>query len=244
MAPSPSSSSRTASAGGSRIPRAARGKVDAGGAWVSADVLSRPVLKSRLLPAAASVLGPAEIGYHAQCLPLFPLLGAPVPVLLPRTHAVLLGPAERRSIEALGLSREDLLRPIPRPPAPEPPAAGEIHRITRDTRERLDALEPDLSAIDPTLAGALETARKKVAHQLEQLSGRIRKASENRDTVAERRRRRLEAWLAPGGVPAERVYPPLVPLLSYGRQALEGLAAATREDGDGVRIVDLGLQAD
>jgi bacillithiol biosynthesis cysteine-adding enzyme BshC len=220
---------------------AALRRIDAGTAWASADVMTRPVLKSRLLPTAASIVGPGEIAYHAQLMPLFEVLETPRPVLLSRTHAVLLGPAERRSIEALGISREDLLLEIPRPEAPEPEASHELRQITRETEARLDRLEEHLAQIDPTLSGALENTRKKVAHQLESLSGRIRKATDNRDALADRRRTRLETWLLPGGTPAERVYPPLTPMLSYGRLAVEGLAAAVDEEGDGVRVVDLGL---
>ncbi|MGH9368873.1 MAG: bacillithiol biosynthesis protein BshC, partial [Thermoanaerobaculia bacterium] len=84
-------------------PEQALRQVREGTAFPSADVLTRPVLKSFLIPAAASVLGPAEIAYHAQSLPLFPILGAKPPVLLPRSHLVLLGPAERRAAEALGI---------------------------------------------------------------------------------------------------------------------------------------------
>jgi uncharacterized protein YllA (UPF0747 family) len=219
---------------------AGRARLDANAAWASADVLTRPVLKSRLIPAAASILGPAEIAYHAQLLPLFDVLETPRPVLLPRTHAVLLGPAERRSIEALGIPREDLLLPIPKAEVPEPEASHELRRITRETQERLDNLEAYLARIDPTLSGALDTTKKKVAHQLEALSGRIRKATDSRDAVADRRRTRLETWLLPGGTPAERVYSPLTPMLSYGRPAAEALAAAANEEGDGVRLLDLG----
>jgi hypothetical protein len=134
-----------------------------------------------------------------------------------------------------------LLLEIPRPEAPEPEASHELRQITRETEARLDRLEEHLAQIDPTLSGALENTRKKVAHQLESLSGRIRKATDNRDALADRRRTRLETWLLPGGTPAERVYPPLTPMLSYGRLAVEGLAAAVDEEGDGVRVVDLGL---
>ncbi|MDQ5858061.1 MAG: bacillithiol biosynthesis BshC, partial [Acidobacteriota bacterium] len=59
-------------------------RIGSGEARVSADVLTRPVLKSLVLPAAVSVLGPSEIAYHAQSLPLFPLFEAPVPILVPR----------------------------------------------------------------------------------------------------------------------------------------------------------------
>ena len=63
---------------------AAAARIESGQAWPSADVITRPVLKSYLLPMAVSILGPAEIAYHAQSLPLFSLFGIPRPVLIPR----------------------------------------------------------------------------------------------------------------------------------------------------------------
>src|SRR5205823_7924076 len=161
-----------------KSPEETEAALSKGSAWISTDVLTRPVFKSFLLPAAASVLGAAEIAYHAESLALFPGFGLTPPVLLPRSHLVLLGPPERRAAEALGIAPEDLLQP---PPPPEPPAIPELERlasIAYEVDEKLSALEPGVRDQDPTLAGALETARKKVAYQIEQLRERIRKAAD------------------------------------------------------------------
>src|SRR5262249_37554378 len=163
-----------------------------GSAWISTDVLTRPVFKSFLMPCAASVLGASEIGYHAQSLPLFHLLGVREPVLLPRSHLVLLGPPERRAAEALGIAPEDLLRPVPPPQSPSIPAAEHLRRTTDEIQTGLAALDPGLSRLDPTLSGALENARKKVMHQLDQLMERIRKAAERKDETTSSRRSKLE----------------------------------------------------
>src|SRR5439155_163362 len=167
---------------------------------VSADVLTRPVLKSVVLPVAASVLGPSEIAYHAQSLTLFPIFDAPLPVLLPRTFLVVRGAAERRAAQALGVADEDLL--APRAAAREAAVVPQADRVC-EIAQRLDAematLAPEVEALDPTLAGALETARRKAAYQLEQLGERMRKAAERKDEVALARRRRLETMLLPGG---------------------------------------------
>ena len=211
-----------------------------GSAWISTDVLTRPAFKSFLLPAAASVLGASEIAYHAQALALFPVFDLPRPVLLPRSHLVLLGPPERRAAEALGISPENLLQPVP--PA-EPPAIPEVDRLRRTTDEiqlRLSSLDAGLSQLDPTLSGALDTARRKVTHQLDQLMERIRKAAERKDETTSNRRTRLEVMLLPLGAPAERVYPPLVPLLAYGREALATIRQAAAGSLRGSEIVNMG----
>jgi uncharacterized protein YllA (UPF0747 family) len=212
-----------------------------GQAWPSADVLTRPVLKSWLFPMAASVLGAAEIAYHAQSLPIFALFGVPAPVLVPRTHVVLRGPAERRLIDGLGVAERDLLALPPVAPA-EVPGAVELATLEKETADRLAALAPRLEQVDASLAGALETAKKKISYQLEQLAEKGRKAAERRDDVAAGRRRRLENALLPGGVPAERVYPPLSPMLTWGNELRGALEAAVGRSTEGAAVVDLGLE--
>ncbi len=220
-------------------------RVRAGEGFPSADVITRPALKSYLFPMAVSVLGAAEIAYHAQSLPIFPLLGVRPPVLVPRTHVVLRGPAERRLAEQLGIAEEELLQPPPAaPPVPVPQAdalAGLAGGVERD----LAALGPELAKLDASLTGALENAAKKIAYQFEQLADRARKAAERQGDVASNRRKRLERALLPsrGPIPAERIYPPLSPMLAFGREdVLAGLRRVAGTGAAGVAIVDLGLE--
>ena len=221
-------------------PRATLRRAEAGEAWLSPDVLTRPIFKSFLMPTAASVLGPAEIAYHAQALRLFPVFELPPPVLFPRSHLVVVGPAERRAAQALGVAPDLLLSAPPDVRASEVPGAQEVARLSEEVARRLAAVEPALTAVDPTLAGALENAARKIRHQLEQLAERTAKAAERRDAVARDRRRRLETMLRPNGTTGERVYPPLVPMLAYGWQALEEIRRAASGSLEGARIVELG----
>jgi bacillithiol biosynthesis cysteine-adding enzyme BshC len=216
------------------------GRVERGEARVSADVLTRPVFKALAVPAALSVLGPSEIAYHSQSLPLFELFGATRPVLMPRTLLVLRGPAERRAQQALGVADEDLLTPAAvRGEAVSVPEAERAAQIARRLESELSGLEPDVARIDPTLAGALETARRKATYQIEQLAERVRKAAERKDEVAMQRRTRLETMVLPGGDAAERVYPPLVFLLAWGRGVLDTIRGVVGRGVGDVAIADV-----
>lgn len=219
-------------------------EIASGAARVSADVLTRPVLKSFLFPVAASVLGPAEIAYHAQALPLFPALGVEPPVLLPRSHLILRGPAERRAMKALGVSLEDLFQGRSGEPAAPVPGAAVIGSLDREIAAKLLLLSHELEALDPTLTGAVENARRKISYQLEQLEMKMRKAAERRDQTAQQRRRRLETMLIPRGSAAERVYPALVPLLAHGRKSLELARAAATGSTEGAIVVELGAESE
>jgi hypothetical protein len=44
----------------------------------------------------------------------------------------------------------------------------------------------------------------------------------------------------PRGVPAERLYPPLVPMLAYGREALEAIREAATGSLEAAAIVAMG----
>ncbi|MDQ2970308.1 MAG: bacillithiol biosynthesis cysteine-adding enzyme BshC [Acidobacteriota bacterium] len=215
-----------------------------GDAWPSPDVLTRPVLKSWLMPAAASILGPAEIAYHAQALALFPIFDRKPPVLLPRSFVIPLGPPARKKMEALGISREALFLPARESAPAEIPGVPGVAKAAEGAERELAALEPELKALDPTLVGALENTRSKVAYQFEQLQERMKKAAKKKGKVADDRRQRLDAMLLPQGAPAERLYPALVPLLAYGRGALDAVRDAARGSLEGAAIVDLGLDGE
>lgn len=223
---------------------AAVARVEAGEAWPSADVITRPVLKSYLFPMAASVLGAAEIAYHAQSLPLFGLFGVTPPVLIPRTHLVLRGPAERRLAEQLGIAEADLLAAPAAAQAASVPEADAIDRLAQATAQNLDTLVQPLQALDASLTGALDTARKKLAYLFEQLADRARKAVERKGTVESNRRKRLAQALSPGGIPAERVYPPLAWMLPWGRgPVVDALRRAAGASTEGATVIDLGVDS-
>jgi uncharacterized protein YllA (UPF0747 family) len=189
---------------------------------------------------AASVLGAAEIAYHAQSLPLFPLFEVTPPVLFPRTHVVLRGPAERRLAEQLGVAEEDLLVPAAAEAPRDVPEADAVEALAKETVRSLSGVSGALKRLDPSLEGAAENACKKIAFQLEQLAERARKAAERKDGVASNRRRRLAEALMPGGVPAERVYPPLTWLLAWGRGVVDRLREVAGTAPDGALVLDLG----
>ncbi|HYB53332.1 MAG TPA: bacillithiol biosynthesis BshC, partial [Thermoanaerobaculia bacterium] len=146
--------------------------------------------------------------------------------------------AERRAAEALGIAPQDLLRPAAKETTPAP-GALRMDSLARDTDRELETLAASLQELDPTLEGALETTRRKVAYQMGQLGERIRKAAERKDEVREKRLRKLETMVRPGGTAAERLYPPLVPLLLYGRPVLEAIQSGATGSLEGGVIVDV-----
>jgi hypothetical protein len=122
------------------------------------------------------------------------------------------------------------------------PEASETEALAKSTAENLRTLSGSFTRLDPSLEGALENAGRKIAYQFEQLAERARKAAERKEGVAANRRHRLATALAPGGIPAERVYPPVSWMLAWGPEFVAELRGAAGTGARGVAIVDLGRQ--
>lgn len=216
------------------------------GAWrPSFSALSRPLAASTLYPVAATVLGPAELAYWAQMMPLFDWAGIVPPVLVARPMAAPLSATDRRGLEKLGLSLGELFAGVDALLAERGGArAGTLLAELDGIRERalagLAALAPGVAAVEPGLAKNLEATRENVRFALEKLAERTRAAAGRADEAEARQLRRLAAALAPGGRPAERVYGPLPWLLRHGRKRLVGpLKEQLRWDVAGLQEIAL-----
>ena len=216
------------------------------GTWLpSFSVLTRPLAASLLYPVASTILGPAEIAYWAQSFPLFAWAGIVPPVMVPRAMAAPVTPPVRRALARLGLGVEGALDGaealLSRAGAGR--AAAAIDRI-RQARQaalsNLDALAPDLLAIDGTLARPLEAARKNVLFALEKLEEKTAQAAGRADEAVEAQVRRVVQEIAPDGRLAERVYTAVPWLLRYGRDGLvQPLKQRLRWDVTGLQVVEL-----
>jgi bacillithiol synthase len=199
----------------------------------------RPVLQAQLFPVAAEILGPSELAYHAEVTPLYDRYGTRRPVYLPRPIVVPLGKREQRYAHALGLSEEALLE-FDRAARSEVPAvAGSLAGLAGDIDEQLRRLSPAIRSVDPTLEGALETARTRVAYQVGRLKGKIERAALRRDGERLRRLQALQTWLLPGGHLAERVYTPLSWLLRFGDPFVDRLAEALDVEAAGAIVIPI-----
>ena len=80
-------------------------------------------------------------------------------------------------MKALRLTLEDLVAGGSEEPEAPVPGSGVTGRLDGEIAERLGALSSELEALDPTLVGAVENARRKISYQIEQLEMNVRKAA-------------------------------------------------------------------
>lgn len=216
------------------------------GEWLpSFSALTRPLATSSLFPVAASVLGPAEVAYWAQMLPLFEWAGVVRPVVVPRPQVALVEPPIRSALAKLGLEVEDVLAGRDALLAASGSSAaadvlGALDAAKRGALEALETLTPRLSRLDATLARATEQTSANLRFAFEKLAERVTAAAGRADAARAERITRVTNALLPGGRLAERVYTPLVPCLRHGRAALVGaIRERLRWDAFGLTVVDL-----
>ena len=169
----------------------------------SPNVTLRAVVQDYLLPTVAYLGGSAEIAYFAQTAEVYRLLDRPVTPILPRSSLTMVERHTSRVLERYGLSLADLFagpeNVLSR--VVEEHLGADTAKTFTETEESvnqdLDRLREKLLAIDPTLAEALETGRRKINYQLEGLRSRFHRAQMSRDETAHRQLQRAFDQLYP-----------------------------------------------
>lgn len=194
------------------------------------NVLLRPLVQDMLLPTVAYVAGPAEVAYFAQASVLYEELLGRMPVIVPRASITLVERAWKRLLSKYHLAPRDLFQP---PNAVFTQMAQQ--QLPRDLQRRLKTAEkkletmlgeitPPISKLDPTLAGAVETSRRKMFYQFHKLRGKAARANAARLELLVRHQTRLSDALYPNHALQERTLNFFSFLARYGFDLVPRLA--------------------
>ncbi len=186
---------------------------------LSPNVLLRPAVQDSIFPTAAYVGGPAEVAYFAQAAAVYETLGRPVPPVFPRISATVIEARVSRYMKKYGMEFADALRG--RDYLKLKAVAGvrgvELFDRMRDNIvAQLETIAPALSAVDPTLLGAMQTSRQKMLHQVETLRTRFVNAEARRNETMDRHLDAICNSLFPEKRLQERVINVSSFLLRYG----------------------------
>ena len=170
---------------------------------LSPNVTLRAVVQDYLLPTIAYYGGAAEIAYFAQTAEVYRVLDRPVTPILSRSSLTMIERHTGRILERYNLTLADFfdgLEPVMKRVVEEHLDAGTAKLFTEteeSVNQELDKLRNNLASVDPTLASALETGRRKINYQLEGLRSRFHRAQMTRDEAAQRQLQRAFDQLYP-----------------------------------------------
>jgi len=211
----------------------------------SPNVTLRAVVQDYLLPTIAYYGGAAEVAYFAQTGEVYRLLDRPITPILPRSSLTMIESHTGRVLERYGLSLVDLFA------GPENVSKRVVEEhLGADTAKsfastedavnsQLDTLREQLRGVDPTLADALETGRRKINHQLEGLRTRFHRAQMSRDEAAQRQLLRAFEQLYPNKNLQERHINITSLLARHGRYVIDWIYNAINIGSDEHQIVYL-----
>jgi bacillithiol biosynthesis cysteine-adding enzyme BshC len=203
----------------------------------SPNALLRPVLQDFLLPTAAYIAGPAEIAYFAQAEVIYRKVLGRMPVILPRAAFTILDAKAEKLLRRYGLEVEDVWRGSQElrrrmETSSVPPALGKKYdKTVKEGARMLAELKKQIVRLDPTLGGAVETAQRKIAFQLEKLKRKTGKAQALKAGLIAAHQEFLESLLYPHKVLQSRelcFLPFLAGWGMAGRKELETLARSSK----------------
>jgi len=211
----------------------------------SPNVTLRAVVQDYLLPTLAYYGGAAEIAYFAQTAEVYRLLERPATPILPRSSLTMIESHTGRVLERYDLSMEDLFagqETVLKRVVEEHLGAdtAESFVSTEETvNQQLDELREKLRSVDPTLADALETGRRKINYQLEGLRTRFHRAQMARDEAAHRQLLRAFEQLYPNKNLQERHINITSLLARHGRYVIDWIYNAINIGSNEHQIVYL-----
>src|SRR5713101_5007411 len=169
----------------------------------SANALFRPVVQDFLLPTAAYLGGPAEIAYFAQSSVIYEQVLGRMPVILPRAGFTILDAKAEKLLQKYGLCIEnlwagpqELRRKMESVAVPEA-LSQNFDRDKAQMESTLAELGAQIEKLDPSLSGAVTTARNKISFQLEKLRRKTGRALDQKNSLLAEHEHFLENLLYP-----------------------------------------------
>jgi bacillithiol biosynthesis cysteine-adding enzyme BshC len=211
----------------------------------SPNVTLRAVVQDYLLPTLAYYGGAAEIAYFAQTAEVYRVLERPATPILPRSSLTMIERHTGRVLEKFGLSLADFfegLEPVMKRVVEEHLSADTAKLFAKaeeNVNHELDRLRQELESVDPTLASALDTGRKKINYQLDGLRTRFVRAQMGRDEAAHRQLQRAFDQLYPNKDLQERHINITSLLARHGTYVIEWIYNAINLGSNEHQIVKL-----
>lgn len=193
-------------------------------AYISPNVVTRPIVQDAILPTVAQVVGPGEAAYLAQVGPAYDFFNVFVPVRWPRPELVLIEPRVARNLEKYGVGLDEALRTDPDVLLErvlrremEQGALSEIEFVRTRHRAEIEALHTKLGLDAPAVRGAFDKLGQAVEKGFRAIEERVMQQCAEDQAHIGRALAIVSASLRPAGLPQERALNPIVPFaINYG----------------------------
>ncbi|CAN5364370.1 bacillithiol biosynthesis cysteine-adding enzyme BshC [soil metagenome] len=175
----------------------------------SPNVILRPVYQEMILPNLAYIGGPAEASYWLQFKSVFDHLEVFYPMVVPRSHALILNTKQLSKFKSLGFNVEDLFSTtddlINRflKTLSDQPSSFEAERESLNTI--FTAIKVKLSALDPTLEGSVQAELQRSLNGLDNVEKKMNAALKRKHETAVNLIRTTVEKVKPDNQPQERV---------------------------------------
>jgi uncharacterized protein YllA (UPF0747 family) len=209
---------------------------------LSGNVLVRPAMQDSIFPTVAYVGGPAEVAYFAQAGAVYQALGRPVPPVVPRISATILESRIARALNKYEMDFLDVFRGrdfLRRKAVASVQGVEVFDQVREQIGASLDSVRPALQVVDPTLGGALDTARQKILHQIEGLRTKFVNAEARRNETLERHLEAITNSIFPEKKLQERVLNISSFLVRYGFGFIGRLEEALSLDSREHQIIEI-----
>jgi uncharacterized protein YllA (UPF0747 family) len=203
---------------------------------LSPNALLRPVVQDSILPTAACIMGPAEAAYLAQSEVLYSSILRRMPVVVPRTGFTILDQHSEKLMVRYGLSLpdffsgEEILRERIAGRLVPPALQASLGETGKAVEHAIERLRGELSAFDPTLAGALDRSKRKIAYQLSKIEGKAGREAMRRSDRARGDAASLYGLIFPERHLQERLYSILPFLATHGLDLVDHVYEAIELD--------------
>jgi bacillithiol biosynthesis cysteine-adding enzyme BshC len=221
------------------------GRLDDAPERFSPNVVLRPLMQDLLLPTAAYVAGPGEVSYFAQYGDVYDWAGLDMPLIHPRASVSLVEGKVQKVLDKYDLSVCDFRAPLDAlfqdvvVDTMEVDIDAVFQDATTQMHQALNALKPEVGAVDQTLTSSAEAARAAIVEEMEDLKQRTVRAEKRHHDEVRAQLRKAQVNLRPQGTLQERQINVLYYLNKYSLDLLGDLRAALDTDTSAHQIVEL-----
>ena len=220
-------------------------RLDAEPERFSPNVVLRPLMQDHLLPTAAYVAGPGEVSYFAQYGDVYDWAGLDMPLIHPRASVSLVEGKVQKVLDKYDLTVCDFRAPLDTlfqevvVNTMEVDIDAVFQDATTQMHRALNALKPEVGAVDQTLTSSAEAARAAIVEEMEDLKQRTVRAEKRHHDEVRAQLAKAQGNLRPDGTLQERLINVLYYLNKYSLDLLGDLRAALDTDTSAHQIVDL-----